>query len=249
MPDFSQRSNKFEIMDDLQCQGEVVDQTLRELDMINRWLGGNTVTLTGLDWLMQSKISGIRKHKIRLADIGCGGGDMLKCIHHWGLTKGIQFELYGIDANPNIVSYAQNNCTGYDNIHLECIDIHSDEFKNREFDVVVSSLFFHHFHENELIDLLRALEAQVSMGLIINDLHRNWMAYYSIKWITALFSKSKMVQYDAPLSVLRGFNKKELERIMKNTRYQVTVFQWKWAFRWLIVAQTPSMNVLHTGHK
>jgi 2-polyprenyl-3-methyl-5-hydroxy-6-metoxy-1,4-benzoquinol methylase len=249
MPDFSKRSHTFEIMDDLQCQGEVVNQTLRELELINRWLGGNKVTLSGLDWLVQNHTASKTKHKIRLADIGCGGGDMLKCIHHWGLTKGIVFELVGIDANPNIVNYAQMNCAGYDNIHFECLDIQSDDFQNREFDIIVSSLFFHHFDEIELIDLLRALEEKVTMGLIVNDLHRHWLAYYSIKWITGAFSKSEMVQYDAPLSVLRGFDKSELQRIMKNTRYRVTILRWKWAFRWLMVAQAPSAVSLHPGHK
>lgn len=249
MPDFSQRTHTFEIMDDLLCHGPVVDQTLRELDLINRWLGGNKVTLSGLEWLLCNTDISKTNRIIRLADIGCGGGDMLKSIHNWSLTKGIEFELVGIDANPNIVTYAQKNCVGYDNIKFECMNILSGTFKNREFDIIVSSLFFHHFHENELIDLLRALEEKVTTGLIINDLHRHWLAYYSIKCITALLSKSSMVRYDAPLSVLRGFNKEELERIMKNTRYQVTTFQWKWAFRWLMVAQAPSITSLHTRHK
>lgn len=42
------RSEDPEIMDDLDCNGPVVAQTLRELEFINKWLGGNGVTLTGL---------------------------------------------------------------------------------------------------------------------------------------------------------------------------------------------------------
>ncbi len=38
------RSAELEIMDDLNCHGEVVDQTLRELEVINRLLGGDNVT-------------------------------------------------------------------------------------------------------------------------------------------------------------------------------------------------------------
>lgn len=48
MSRFASRSHAPEIMDDLQCSGEVVHQTLRELDFINHWLGGNKVTLEGL---------------------------------------------------------------------------------------------------------------------------------------------------------------------------------------------------------
>jgi len=48
MPDFSKRSDDVEIMDDLACAGEVVNQTLREIENINRLLGGNYVTVDGV---------------------------------------------------------------------------------------------------------------------------------------------------------------------------------------------------------
>jgi len=44
MSQFAQRSREKEIMDDLDCSGPVLEQTLRELKTINRWLGGNGVT-------------------------------------------------------------------------------------------------------------------------------------------------------------------------------------------------------------
>ena len=39
-------------MDDLTCSGEVVEQTLRELDFINKWLGGDQVTLDAVNRLI-----------------------------------------------------------------------------------------------------------------------------------------------------------------------------------------------------
>ena len=50
---FSKRSTAVEIMDNLACQGEVVNQTLRELDFINHWLGGNTVTVQAVDHVLK----------------------------------------------------------------------------------------------------------------------------------------------------------------------------------------------------
>jgi hypothetical protein len=49
---FSQRSEQVEIMDDLSCSGKIVDQSLTELDIINKWLGGNEVTINALDQLL-----------------------------------------------------------------------------------------------------------------------------------------------------------------------------------------------------
>ena len=76
MPDFSQRSEAIEIMDDLNCAGPVVDQTLAELELINKWLGGNAVTLNGLNTILKS----CHQNSLTIADLGCGGGDMLKLI-------------------------------------------------------------------------------------------------------------------------------------------------------------------------
>ena len=67
-PDFTSRSTQLEIMDDLGTTGDVVEQSLLELDFINRWLGGNAVTFDALD-----RFIGSPNEKLRIADLGCGG--------------------------------------------------------------------------------------------------------------------------------------------------------------------------------
>jgi hypothetical protein len=49
------RSYEEELMDDLEASGEVIPQTLRELETTNKWLGGNYVTTNGLDQLLKRK--------------------------------------------------------------------------------------------------------------------------------------------------------------------------------------------------
>jgi hypothetical protein len=51
-------------------------------------------------------------------------------------------------------------------------------------------------------------------------------------------SKSSMVKYDAPLSVLRAFRKKDLKEILTQAGIKKFSIQWKWAFRWQVVART-----------
>src|SRR5882762_4126749 len=97
------RSTGNEIMDDLDCDGAVVFQTLRELEFINKYLGGNSVTVSGVARLLKD-IS--VKEKLSVVDLGCGSGDVLKHIYRWGVKHNFQFSLIGIDANPNIISYA-----------------------------------------------------------------------------------------------------------------------------------------------
>jgi 2-polyprenyl-3-methyl-5-hydroxy-6-metoxy-1,4-benzoquinol methylase len=231
MINLASRSSGVEIMDDLECSGPVVDQTLRELETINTLLGGNYVTLNGLDQLLTN---GRVTRKFTIADVGCGGGDLLRLMARWAVRKSLDIEFTGIDANPNIIRFAKEH-TPENTIHYETMNIFEERFYARKFDIVVGTLFFHHFSDDQLIDFFKKVREHVSIGVVINDLHRHAFAYYSIKLLTRLFSKSAMVKYDAPLSVARSFRKKDWKNILERagiTNYQI---RWMWAFRWQVV--------------
>ena len=99
-----------------------------------------------------------------------------------------------------------------------------------QIDLIHACLFCHHLGERQLIELIQ-FAMDKNAVLIINDLERNWFAYWSIKILTALFSKSYLVKNDAPLSVARGFVKKEwLDLINKAGAKHFSVKN-KWAFR------------------
>lgn len=236
-PDFSRRSTELEIMDDLNCAGEVVDQTLRELEIINRWLGGNRLTMHAVAKMLKQA-----KNKtgapIFIADLGCGSGDMLKRIADLGRRHGLPMQLTGIDANPHIIAVARKNCSTYPEITFEAIDVLGNDFRQRKFDIIIGTLFFHHFSDNTLVALFTRIKEQATLGIIINDIHRHWLAYHSIRLLTQLFSRSDMVKFDAPLSVLRAFNRYELEVLLSQSGIHTYQIQWKWAFRWEIRIRT-----------
>ncbi len=230
---FKQRSYEEELMDDLQSSGEVIEQTLKELEIINRLLGGNYITLRGIEKKLKDEVK--NGEPISIVDLGCGGGDMLVLIAKWARKKGISLKLIGVDANPHIVAYAQAHTQDYPEISYLSLDIFSSEFQEESYDLFITSLFTHHFEEERLVELFRLIKQQSRLGFINNDLHRHWLAFYSIKWLTRLFSKSKMVQNDAPLSVLRGFKRKELREILKKANIDDFSLRWMWAFRWQLL--------------
>jgi 2-polyprenyl-3-methyl-5-hydroxy-6-metoxy-1,4-benzoquinol methylase len=234
MPDFLKRAYDEELMDDLDCSGEVVHQTLKELETINTLLGGNYVTINGIQKLLNH--AGVKSFS--LADLGCGGGDILRLIKRWSVRRHLQAKLVGIDANPNIVREAKMSTPESLSIDFESVNIFSTEFKSRSFDIVTGTLFFHHFTNEELTDFFAQLRNQTRVGFVINDIHRHWFAYHSIKWLTKFFSRSPMVQNDAPLSVLRAFRKEELVEILRDAGVKSYSIRWMWAFRWQVVAYT-----------
>jgi 2-polyprenyl-3-methyl-5-hydroxy-6-metoxy-1,4-benzoquinol methylase len=223
---FTHRSEQLEIMDNLSCSGKVVEQTLRELDTINTLLGGNHATVDGVRQLVNGK-----NQSFTLVDLGCGSGKMLGILS----KKFASLQLLGVDANPNIVEFALNNNTSPDRIQFTADDVFSDEFNRREFDIAAATLFFHHFSDEQLIGILKNLMKQCRIGIVINDLHRHWFAYWSIRFLTRMFSRSSMVKFDAPVSVLRGFTKDELRTLLLGAGIENYTIQWKWAFRWQVV--------------
>ncbi|MEN2280533.1 methyltransferase domain-containing protein [Algoriphagus sp. SE2] len=230
MGKFSQRSTEKELMDDLDCSGEELAQTLRELKTINKWLGGNYVTTNGLSKIFKK----YPKESYSVADIGCGGGDMIRVMYDWAKNKKEQVTFTGVDANRNIIELASVRLSDLPKISLKVQNVFDTEFSDDKVDISTCTLFTHHFTDSELIGLLKSLKAKSSLGIVINDLHRHWFAFYSIKFLTSLFSKSAMVQNDASLSVLRSFSKNDWENILRKSGITDFTISWHWAFRWQV---------------
>jgi hypothetical protein len=104
-------------------------------------------------------------------------------------------------------------------------------------DILFSSLFCHHFSDAELIEMLHWMKIHSTIGFFINDLQRQPLAYHSIRLLTRLFSRSYLVKNDAPLSVLRAFNKNEWEKLLAKAQINPYKIKWKWAFRYLIISK------------
>jgi 2-polyprenyl-3-methyl-5-hydroxy-6-metoxy-1,4-benzoquinol methylase len=236
---FDKRSNEKEIMDDLSFEGADMDQALRELEFINKWLGGNTLTTSGLEEIIQTSGSSINKHApLTIADLGCGSGDMLRQIAGWATKASVPVALTGIDANTYIINVAREKSLAYPEIDYKASNIFSEEFKRMRYDIITCTLFTHHFDDASLIRLFSQLKHQANKAILINDLHRHPLAYHSIHWLTAVFSRSPMVKNDAKLSVLRAFSKKDWQVILAKAGITNYDIRWCWAFRWKLIIWT-----------
>lgn len=230
MSKFSQRSYEHELLDAPNIPKELLFKNLRELDVVNRLLGGHTITLFGIKKLVTDK------NKIyRIVDIGCGGGDAMKQIAKWAKANKFKVELIGVDMNADAIQFMKEECKEFSNI-TGIVNDYRDYLKsNTDVDIVHCSLFCHHLKDDELIELFQYMNQYAKVGFIINDLQRHWFAYYSIKFLTRLLNGSTLVKNDAPLSVLRGFRKEELNTLLDKSKVKDFSIKWKWAFRYLTV--------------
>ncbi len=231
---FKYRSQQKELLDADDIPTADLYQNLKELDRINTLLGGYNITFSALKKLIKPQKS------YTLIDIGCGGGDTLKHIKKWQLRKNLSLNLIGIDLKPVCIEYATRQKT-MQNIEFICDDYRNMFLHVQNIDIIHACLFCHHLSENQLIELIQFAQKR-AITLVINDLERNPIAYYAIKTLTTLFSKSYLVKNDAPLSVARGFKKKEwLEIIAKAGATHFSVKN-KWAFRHEIIIYGQSDN-------
>lgn len=206
---------------------------MRELDTINTLLGGHAITIAGLKNFYKE----IKKDHITVCEIGCGGGDNLKAIYNWCNKNNISVKPIGIDINADCISYAKENSADIPGIEFIVSDYRLANFDTGKPDIIFSSLFTHHLNDKEFAEMLQWSAENSTTGFFINDLHRHFLAYYSIKLLTAVFSKSYLVKNDAPLSVLRGFCRQEVNKLLRFSGITNYTIEWKWAFRWLITVK------------
>jgi 2-polyprenyl-3-methyl-5-hydroxy-6-metoxy-1,4-benzoquinol methylase len=228
-----QRSTEKELLDAPDIPEEDIRRNMQELDTINTWLGGHAITIAGL------KRFAIGKERLSVCEIGCGGGDNLAAIAKWCKKKGIGISLTGIDINPFCIRTAtekwnENKALADIPVQLIVSDYREAELSVKP-DIIFSSLFCHHFTDEELVTQLEWMYAHSLHGFFINDLHRHPIAWHSIRILTRLFSKSYLVKNDAPLSVKRSFVKSEWLSLLQQAGISTFSVHWKWAFRWLIV--------------
>jgi 2-polyprenyl-3-methyl-5-hydroxy-6-metoxy-1,4-benzoquinol methylase len=232
MIDLSKRSYKKELLDGNDIPFEDIKQNMKELDTINALLGGHKISIAGVKKIICQKKQSINKKVFVIAEIGCGGGDNIKAINKWCKKNNIASSFIGIDIKKECIDFAEQQCENINASWIVC-PYEKVQFEKMP-DIIFSSLFCHHFSEAELIFMVQWMKDNAAIGFFINDLHRNNLAYYAIKILTKIFSKSYLVKHDAPLSVARGFTKMEWQQILKDANINNVLVQWKWAFRHLI---------------
>jgi hypothetical protein len=97
-------------------------------------------------------------------------------------------------------------------------------------DIVVSSLMAHHLEDEEIIALLRWMEATAQVGWFINDLERSKWSCRMFRWVVGMVQWHPFVRHDGPVSFRRAFRKEDWARLLAAAevpREAVTVEHWR----------------------
>lgn len=209
-----------ELMDDFSIRDSRIDDALKELKIINNYLGGVSTTVSALKYFTRDKLI-----SLKIIDVGSGSSDNLI------IAKNTypNLQLLSVDKNISVLNYSKNSLQKINS------DAYHLPFKDECCDIVHIALFLHHFNEDQIEKLLNEFLRICKKGIIINDLQRSLLALAGIKLLTVLFSKSILVKNDAPVSVKRSFNKSEIINFLRKSRISNYIIKYKWAFRWMVV--------------
>ncbi|MEL7530383.1 MAG: methyltransferase domain-containing protein [Bacteroidota bacterium] len=229
------RSKEKEWLDDLEQAGPDLATTLHQLSLINRWLGTHISIIRALPKML-ADVSKTRK--IRIVDLGCGGGDLLRKLASWGRKNAYQFDLIGIDGNANTLAFAAKQSQDFPEISYLKQDLLANTQLPSETDLVISSQFLYHYSDQALAELFKQLPTQCSLGLISSDLHRHPLAHFAFATLTRLLPVHPMIRHDGLQAIKRGFRRSELLAILQNSGLSQFRLRWVWAFRFQLLIFT-----------
>lgn len=223
-----------EQLDNLDLKGDALHQTLSGLQQINKWFG-NVKTVQKALWKV------IQKRNLKMVtiiDLGSGGGDLLIVLASFLTQKGIEYNMLGIEGNPNSVEYAQQKALNLlPNLQFKTVDILASNFQLPKCDILISSHFMYHFKDVELVQFLKQQQSSVRHCILISELQRSRIAYQLFRWFVPLLGFHPMIVQDGSTAIRRAFKRQELQHIFKEANISSYSIEWKWAFRFLILIE------------
>ena len=222
--DFSQRSNEQEIMDGGIGSFELFDESLKQIEAVNRLTLGYRPVLSWVD----RQLSSPELRPVTILDVGCGRGDLLRRIWSLARKKKVTVRLTGVDIDSWSSPAARQATPEYMDIDYRIGNVFDMDI---EADFIVCSHVTHHMKNDELVAFIRWLEAHARRGWFIGDLHRHPISFLLAKMFLCLAPVNSMIRNDGAVSVARAFTAKDWREILKQAGVPAQI-RWHFSFRY-----------------
>lgn len=199
------RKRVAELMDDPALDADLHQEALRGLEKLN--VVSSSVDLL---WSQLRTIKTSSGNVLRILDLASGAGDIPIGICKRAKQENVPIEIVASDISPTAIEYAARKAASQDlSISFIQMDVLNDPVPSG-FDATICSLFTHHLDPPDVVNLMRKMHSSSRRMLIVNDLVRSEISL-ALVWLgTRLFSRSKIVQYDGPVSVCASYTRAEM---------------------------------------
>jgi ubiquinone/menaquinone biosynthesis C-methylase UbiE len=188
-------------------------RALRDLARFNRLFGGTRVILAHLARLLSPPPTAPASPAgmpIRILDVATGYGDIPRAIAQWARQRGLPVEIEALDHQERIAELAVRASAAYPEIRVHVGDALNLPYPDGSFEVVFASQVLHHMEGEDQGRLLSGLYRVARRAALVSDLLRGRWPFV-VTWAGVhLFSRSRLIRHDGPLSIRRGFLAKEL---------------------------------------
>lgn len=223
MIDLSRRATDPEELDIGVSDQEALD-SLRDLRFVNRWLGGRGPLHAAVRPHLEAAAAP------RLLDVGCGSGDVAAFLAG-SCSRPVLAT--GVDIKPLHVRQVPPQ------IRPVVADVRALPFPERSFDVVLTSLFLHHFDGGEPAAVLARLYSLCRRALVVTDLRRAWVPYAFGRATFRWLFRSRVSVADGLLSIRRAFTEPELRAAFVEAGLPHVTIRRVFPYRLLAVATRP----------
>jgi ubiquinone/menaquinone biosynthesis C-methylase UbiE len=198
--------------------------SLGDLRFVNRWLGGRSALRRAVRPHLEASLAP------SLLDVGCGSGDvaafLASTVSRPILAVGADLKLLHVRQVPREVTPI-------------VADVHGLPFRERAFDVVLASLFLHHFDGDAPAAVLAKLYALCRRALVVTDLHRARVPYVFGRVTFPWLFRSRVSVNDGLLSIRRAFRPTELRAQFEAAGLSQVQIRRVFPYRLLAVAARP----------
>jgi hypothetical protein len=186
---------KPELLDTLPA--EEARQSLADLVRINKYLGGHST----LRELVEDTIPA--GQAVSLLDVGAASGDMGRRLRQWRPQ-----------AQVTSLDYIESHLADSTGPRVAA-DAFALPFAPGSFDYVFSSLFLHHFTDDQVVELLAGFGRVARRQVLVIDLWRHPVPYYFISQTRWLFGWHPVTVHDGAISVEAAFTPRELSDLAR----------------------------------
>ncbi len=144
---------------------------------------------------------------LRVLDIATGSGDVPLALHRHATRENLPMTFAGCDLSPVAIEVAKQSAGP---VEFFTHDVLNNPLPTG-YDAFTCSLFLHHLDEPEVVMLLTKLRKANPRQILVNDLDRSRFNYAAVWVVSRLFSRSRVVHVDGPLSIRGAFTVKEMK--------------------------------------
>jgi SAM-dependent methyltransferase len=231
------RRRGLEYLDEPGVDGRVTVRSLQDVACANRYFGGVSAPLAELRIALRELRTLADGESAVLLDVGTGLGDIAARARAVAADAGIPLRTVGVDASEPLARNA--SCPALPTARADALAL---PFADDSVDIVLCSQLLHHFENDRAIELLRELDRVAKHRVIVSDLRRSWFAASGIWLVSFPLRFHPVSRHDGVVSVLRGFTRGELERMVERAVHTQARVRQRPTFR-LTAAWTPNRIV------